>query len=180
MPDKWTVSDTVQREVSGTPCWQVNMTRPDGSTAIHLMPADVLDWRAAEYGIDPTDVDTLLDLVLHEPHIPMTDDPKKGPRYADGGPDLWTAENTDAAREAHQARVRSCPVQIAVRGAKGLAAVRSGHRPDLARVRAMREMVDTNRWVRRYGDLPAPPVPSDVLLPNGKPVPSIPTPLWRP
>ncbi|MFI5473217.1 hypothetical protein ACIA6D_23625 [Streptomyces cacaoi] len=120
------------------------------------MPTIALEWRATEYGIDPTDVDTLLDVILHEPHMQMADD-GAGPRFADDGPDVWTAETADAARTAHLARIKSCPVQIGVRGAKSLDAVRTGHRPDQARLRAMREVVDTTRWIKRHGGLPQPP-----------------------
>lgn len=174
MAENWTVSETTARQVSGTPCWQVSLVRPDGNTVVYLMPTNALDWRAAEYGIDPTDVDTLLEVVLHEPHMPMTDDDEKGPQPRDGGPDLWTAENTEAARQAHLARVQACQVQIGVRNVKALAAIRSGHRPDLAQIRAMREAVDTSRWLKKYGALPAPPIP-DVPLTS-----SHPTPLRRP
>lgn len=179
MAEKWTVGQAVARQVSGTPCWEVSLVRPDGGTIIHLMPAAILDWRAAEFGIDPTDVETLLEVVLHEPHMPMTDDAETGPRFADDGPDLWTADNTVAARESHLARVQACPVQIGVRNVNALAAIRTGHRPDLEQVRAMREAVDTSRWLKKYGDLPAPPIP-EVLLTSGRPTPSIPTPLRRP
>lgn len=174
MAETWTVGETTARQVGGTPCWQVSLVRPDGSTLIHLMPANTLDWRAAEFGIDPTDVDTLLEVVLHEPHMPMTDDPEKGPQFTDGGPDLWTADNTDTAREAHLARVQACPVQIGVRNAKALAAIRNGHHPDPTQIRAMRETVDTSRWLKKYGDLPAPPIP-EMPLTSGHP-----TPLRRP
>jgi hypothetical protein len=122
------------------------------------MPTVTLEWRSAEYGIDPADVDTLLDVILHEPHIPLTDD-GSGPRYADNGPDLWTAESTTAAREAHLARIKTCPVRIDVKGVKALDPVRNGHRPDADRIRKMREQVDTSRWIKKHGDLPKQPIP---------------------
>ncbi|MER5715709.1 hypothetical protein [Streptomyces sp. NPDC002132] len=121
------------------------------------MPTTILEQYAAAYGIDPTDVDTLLEIVLHEPHMPMVDDPQHGPRYADRGPDLWSADNTDDARAAHLARVKATPVRIDVRGAKALAGVRAGHRPDADRIREIREQVDTHRWMKKYGDLPVTP-----------------------
>ncbi|MEH0586238.1 hypothetical protein QA942_19960 [Streptomyces sp. B21-106] len=160
MPEKWTISNIVAVQVGAAPCWQVSLTRPDGSVGNHVMPTSALEWRAAEYGIDPTDVDTLLDILLHEPHMPTTDDPQHGPRYADDGPDLWTADTTTAAREAHAARIKTCPVQINVRAAKPVDVIRAGHRPDPARLRGMREVVDTNRWIKKHGDLPVPPKPT--------------------
>ncbi|MGW0575110.1 hypothetical protein ACWD25_03890 [Streptomyces sp. NPDC002920] len=120
------------------------------------MPKTILDWRAAEYGIDPADVDALLDIVLHEPHMADADS-QYGTRRGDAGPDLWTAESTDAAREAHLARIKECPVQIGVRGTKAVDTIRRNHRSDPDRIRTMRETVDTNRWLKKYGDLPAKP-----------------------
>lgn len=158
MPEEWTIQQSGAEQVSGTPCWTVTLLRPDGNCHAYLMPTTILEWRAAEYGVDPADVDALMELILHEPHIPMIDD-GSGPRYADGGPDLLSAESTSAARDAHAARVKACPVRINVRNAKALDAVRTGHKPDAARIRAMREHVDTTRWVKRHGDLPVPPVP---------------------
>lgn len=158
MPEKWTIQEAAARNVDGTPCWQVRMLRADGRTIAHLMPQQTLEWRAAEYGIDPEDVDTLLEIVLHEPHMALTDEAEDEPaRYATG-PALWEADSTTTARVAHLRRVQACPVRIPVRGHAALAPVRAGHRPDLTRVRAMREAVDTNRWVSLYGDLPVQPI----------------------
>jgi hypothetical protein len=110
----------------GTELWKVRFARPDGTFREHFFPKMTLDARAAEYGIDPDDVDTLLDIVLAEPFIP---DPTKPANYAadvaarDGltvaavrGRDeaktgqavpvwLFNAESTAQAREAHLARV---------------------------------------------------------------------------
>lgn len=166
MPEEWKIQESRTEQVSGTPCWLVTLLKPDGSTHATVMPTAALEWRAAEYGIDPTDVDTLLDVILHEPHLPMADDPVRGPRYADDGPDLWTAENTSVAREAHLARIEASPVRISVHGVKALDAIRTGHQPDAARIRAMREHVDARRWVKQHGDLPVPPV-SNVPDPAG-------------
>lgn len=43
----------------------------DGSILFkrHVMPKDILEWRAAEYGIPPNDYDTLVDIVMAEPYI---------------------------------------------------------------------------------------------------------------
>lgn len=158
MPEKWTVSETEIKEISGMPCWQIALLRPDGARHFHLLPGVALEWRAAEYGVDPEDVDTLLEIVLHEPHMPAVDDPRHGFRFTDGRPDLWTADTTDDARAAHLARVKECPVQISVRGVKALDPVRVNHRPTPESLRLKREAVDTTRWLKRYGDLPAKPL----------------------
>ncbi|MEU3281584.1 hypothetical protein [Streptomyces antibioticus] len=123
------------------------------------MPTIALDWRAAEYGIDPTDTDTLLEILLHEPFMELAEDEDgQRPRWADGSVDLLTAENTTIAREAHVARAKASRVRIDVRNAAGLAPIRATHQPDPDRIRAMREAIDTTRWLTKYGDLPARPL----------------------
>ncbi|MEV8033886.1 hypothetical protein [Streptomyces sp. NPDC086182] len=59
---------------------------------LHLFPLDTLEWRAAEYGIDHTDIDQLLDIVLHEPYI--TDEAV-----------VHTAASAEAARIVHLERI---------------------------------------------------------------------------
>jgi hypothetical protein len=59
---------------------------------LHSFPLDALEWRAAEYGIDHTDTDQLLDIVLHEPYI--TDETV-----------VHTAASADAARVVHLERI---------------------------------------------------------------------------
>lgn len=149
MPKKMNVESAQSDIIGETEVWRIIIRNAAGNDGVtHLFPKNTLDWRAAEYGIDPTDVDTLLDVILHEPHIPAAD-----------GPDLWTADNTGHARAVHLARVEACPVRIDVKAAKALAPVRTGHRPDVEQIRRMREQVDTNRWLKRYGDLPKQPLP---------------------
>lgn len=161
MPEKWTIQEATVKQVGNSQCWRVRMLKADGKPHLHTMPAATLDWRAAEYGIDPSDVDALLEIVLHEPFLAMADDSEDHhPRYADDGPTLWDADNTTTAREAHLARVKNSPVRINVRNVPALDVIRNGHRPDPDRLRAMRELVDTHRWINRYGDLPARPKPT--------------------
>lgn len=75
------------------------MAQPDGSTRLvqYVMPVDVLEWRAAEYGIDPKEVDLLMDLVLYEPLVP--------PVEGETTPPLFTASSVEEAREIHVGRV---------------------------------------------------------------------------
>lgn len=77
----------------------------DGTTTmmLHVFPPDTLEWRAAEYGIDPTDLDTLLDIVLNEP-------------FAEGDPPLWRVKDRDEARsllleDVNQRKQRLAPPQ---------------------------------------------------------------------
>lgn len=53
----------------GTELWRVTSMRPDNLLHCHVFPKTTMASRAAEYGIEPTDTDTLLDIVLHEPYM---------------------------------------------------------------------------------------------------------------
>ncbi|WP_199546584.1 hypothetical protein [Streptomyces sp. N35] len=158
MPETWTVETVAEKKIGDTPCWQFRLLRPDGRPHIHTIPMAALDRYAAEYDMNPTDTDSLLEILLHEPHMPMTDEADGTPqRYADPGPTLWEAESTRAAREAHLSRVKTCPVRIDVRGSRAVDTIRATHTPDRERVRTMREEVDTMRWVHQHSDLPIRP-----------------------
>ncbi|WP_143264372.1 hypothetical protein [Amycolatopsis kentuckyensis] len=80
--------------------WAVDGTRTaDDGTVMrfrHLFPLDTLEWRAAEYGIDPADTATLLDIVLAEPYLSEED-------WATGH-QLHDAPDIDTARADHLAR----------------------------------------------------------------------------
>ncbi|MEV6014746.1 hypothetical protein [Streptomyces sp. NPDC051997] len=67
----------------------------------HIFPLDILEWRAAEYDIDHTAVDELLDIVLHEPYL--TDDAP-----------VYTAASAAEARAVHRERIAA--VKAAGRG----------------------------------------------------------------
>lgn len=62
----------------------------------HCFPKDIFEWRAAEYDIDPADMDTLVDIVLAEPFLDSSD-------YANGE-GLHDAPDIASARTAHKAR----------------------------------------------------------------------------
>lgn len=80
--------------------WRASLTitADDGSSVRHqhLFPVDTMEWRAAEYGIDPADTATLLDIVLAEPFLTPDD-------WA-AGEQLYTAPDIDTARRDHVAR----------------------------------------------------------------------------
>lgn len=83
----------------------MEVTRDDGTSflQLHVFPPETLEWRAAEYGIDPEDTDTLLDIVLNEP-------------FAEGESPLWTAPDRDQARamlleEVRERKARLTPPQ---------------------------------------------------------------------
>lgn len=134
MPDIRTVTEVVT-EILGTdstPCWRVRSTDAQGRIHEHIFPEVTLTWRAAEYGIDPADTATLLDIVLHEPFLPDLDDPDeaaKDPaakagltvpariangRVREGDPvpaRLHNAATIDDARTAHLLRITEAKKQ---------------------------------------------------------------------
>ncbi|GAA1281580.1 hypothetical protein [Saccharothrix xinjiangensis] len=63
---------------------------------VHVFPVDILEWRAAEYGFDPADIDTLLDIVLCEPYL-TAQDWAMGAGLIDA-PDIATARRDHVAR----------------------------------------------------------------------------------
>lgn len=93
MSETLTVTAVTRTLIGTADCWLVEQAHPDGTPHLHVFPTDTLAWRAAEYGIDLADTDTLLDIVLHEPHLPGDD------RL------LPTAANRDAARADLLARI---------------------------------------------------------------------------
>lgn len=74
------------------------ITLDDGSTirGRHVFPDDTLEWRVAEYGMDPADPDPILEMVLWEPHLPEADQPEL---LLHDAPDIPTA------REYHLKRI---------------------------------------------------------------------------
>jgi hypothetical protein len=98
------------------PSWLVAkvLTHDDGRSERQAMffPPDTLEWRAAEYGIDHTDIDTLLKIVLYEPHL----DPLEQPDHVHPMT-LHNAPSVRHAREFHLQRVADAaarhPVTVA-------------------------------------------------------------------
>lgn len=97
--------------------WLVTQTHTeDNGTStrhVHAFPLDTLEWRVAEYGIDPADVDTLLDVVLTEGHLT--------PQDWEDGHQLHNAPDIATARADHLARCAKAKLRhrISTRGAAG-------------------------------------------------------------
>lgn len=87
-------------QIGGQPAWRVTGTMLEDDGAVvpyhHAFPLDTMEWRAAEYGIDPADRATLLDIVLTEPHL-TAEDQARGYRLHDA-PDIETARRDHLAR----------------------------------------------------------------------------------
>lgn len=79
----------------------------------HKLPEETFEWRIAEYGFDPADQDTLLEVVLYEPWLDeQTRDPHK----------THIAADPAVAREHLLERVRRHKGPGRLRGRRGLAA----------------------------------------------------------
>ncbi|MFI6813287.1 hypothetical protein ACIBG7_12785 [Nonomuraea sp. NPDC050328] len=164
------------------PMWGVYFVQPDTAMhGTHSFPHVTFEWRAAEYGIDPEDVDTLLDVILYEPYIPNPDDalawqqPETAKILAAtrGLPTCWTPGVPDHERlAAHQERLRQVKLhrltlEPAARtdrqgalefvGSRRMAPtdpldpIRSQTRLDPVRVAARRLAVDWQRETQGYG-----------------------------
>lgn len=104
--------------------WQVlyDVTLDDGTVTGHghSIPKETLEWRAAEYGLDPqTEFETILDVVLAEPYIAA--DEQVGSVV---GEELYDAPDIATARARHLARCARAKLahRISTRKAIGKAA----------------------------------------------------------
>lgn len=79
-----------------------DVTAPDGVRCLHVFPVDTPEWRAAEYDLDPSDMDTLLEIVLAEPHLDPDPD--------DSTLSLFDADTIEKARDHHLKKVRKVKV----------------------------------------------------------------------
>lgn len=118
----------------GLSMWHVRVELDDGRMWHHIIPDDAFEWRAAEYGIDPDDVDQILDILLHESFIPspfrarnFKEDAaaKKGlvvrnnkVKLAGVSPNamvpatLYNANSRQQARDAHMARIEEVKSRV--------------------------------------------------------------------
>jgi hypothetical protein len=129
---------------------QRRITDDQGGVAegVHIFPYDTLEWRAAEYGIDPSDVDTLLDVVLAEPYL--------SPEDWSTGPSLYGEDDHDMAevRQAHLSRCARVKLanRISTRGtsADPLTLIRETHQMDADAVEIKRQLVARGREQARH------------------------------
>lgn len=176
-PRALTVDWVSERLTRGAPHWVVHHVDEDGAGGGYVFPKDTLEWRAAEYGL--TDVDEILDVILHEPWLTETqgpDDPAaRVGLVTSTRPDaqpitLFNAASTADALAAHRLRIAEVQrihahVHPPAKGKSPLDAIRTQHGITTAGVRAKREVVDVHRWSLLYGALPVlPPSPSSSSL----------------
>lgn len=135
-----TVNDTPRGPVARV---VIDTGQPGVLPLLYYFPVETLEWRAAEYDIDATDVDTLLDVVLNEP-------------FLDDTPDPYAADSTEG-RAAHRARIADAKAAgrgIALAARKGedpLQAVKDAHAAhvDAGEVAAKKRYVDQHRAARQ-------------------------------
>ncbi|MFF4346817.1 hypothetical protein [Streptomyces sp. NPDC001530] len=174
----YTVDWVTERLTNGVPRWLVHKIDQDGNGSGYVFPKDTLEWRAAEYGL--TDVDEILDMILHEPHLP--DQPDRDDAAARVGlvtsasPDaepitLFNAASTADALTSHRLRIDDAKqVRAQVRppskGKNPLDVIRANHGITASGLRAKRERVDIHRWQLLYGDLPVPVLSTALEVPR--------------
>ncbi|MFD9248520.1 hypothetical protein [Streptomyces bottropensis] len=174
------------------PCWYVDMLKPDGTLHRHVFPKMTLENLAAEYGIDPTAVDDLLDIAMHQPFAPNPDDEdSEDPAGAAGmlspalvsrgtvrkgqmiPTTLYTAADTTAAREAHRVRIEHTKAHrvhvVAPKGGKDpLNTIRQAHGIDPDRVAVKARAIEERRAVAQ-GRAPKRTITRDLDLLKGGP-----------
>lgn len=93
---------------------------PEGAVALtcHLLPADIFESRAAEYGIDPT-TDEGWEDILHMVFVPVSDSRAIPEKIED--PDfLYNAPTIEHARKAHLRTIRKALGSRKLRGVPGV------------------------------------------------------------
>lgn len=153
-------------------CWAVAMTRPDGAKHGYVFPKFTFEQRAAEYGFDPADIETLLDVVMHEQFVHSPGGEIEDAAAAQGmlspalvsngmarkgqmvPTDLFNAPTIKHAREAHLARVAHAKktrgrVHPPAKGPDPLDQIRAEHGITKAGIAARTREVDLHRRALR-------------------------------
>jgi hypothetical protein len=152
-----------------TTCWRVTYRKEDGTNHTHVFPKDTFDWRAAEYDIDPADIETLMDVVLHEPYVDPMDTAvreagklspalqnNKTTRRGEPEPtNLFNAESISEAREAHLLRIEDAKTnRVNIRAPKGADPrdeIRNKYRVNRSAVAEKKQLVTEGRRLLREG-----------------------------
>jgi len=83
-------------EYDNKPHWRIQMQAEINgklTSFSHCFPEEIFMFRAAEYGFDPTDIDTMMDVILAEPHTKI-----------DPGTHLYELKDRDEAKRHHVTR----------------------------------------------------------------------------
>lgn len=119
----------------------------------HVMPKDAAEWRVAEYGLDPNDHDTLIDVLIHEGHVHAAIAPEDS---------LHLAPTVEHAREALLGAVRARKAKVGPAVAKGRVHPEADARQRMAGMFLMHEGVIAAKreyveHIRKHGGPDAPP-----------------------
>lgn len=52
------------------PFWRAHYIKPGGEGHVHIFPINTPHWRIVELELDPNDMETVLEIILHEPFVP--------------------------------------------------------------------------------------------------------------
>lgn len=136
-PQKRTVTEVRRMDDSAKdPVWLVRVDVEGALPWIYAFPHVALVYRSAEYGIDPADADTLLDVVIHESHFELSHT------------DPTFLYNTDekTALAAHLARVADAKTRVAISDPDNhLDVIRKHHDSNDPRLDGMRSRVRAMR-----------------------------------
>lgn len=123
------------------PVWMVSYTRSDtGQTHTHGFPHEIFVNLCAEYEHDPHDIDTLIQLVLHQPHMDI--------RHTDA--DFVYKARVEQARAGHLSKLAMSQQDHAYVDEQNLLdAIRQAHDPHDARIAPRRDKVRQVRMKHR-------------------------------
>lgn len=112
---------------------------------LHLIDPVVIVARAAEYDLDPNDIDTILDILMSEPHLTNEE---YGPHRDDF---LYNADDIATARTAHLKKTRIVKTRLGLSTKNGdgtphpLDEIRHSHRAQPELHRLLKEQVQRTR-----------------------------------
>lgn len=108
------VIDAVKIRRNDVDWWMVTTQNPDGSRYAYALPSFTFENLSVEYGFDPDDIDSLLDIAIHQLHIPPLEDLpddedpafQKGISVSGGKAHFGNAPTSETAKAAHLERVK--------------------------------------------------------------------------
>lgn len=174
MAEIWEIEEVKIYETERGALYLVAVVGPGNNRQLHAFDDDVLEGRIAEYGLDPNDLDTVIDIVLHESRMLDFSDPrnsskdpaakagKKSPATRPWGrlvsvgdmvpTTVANAESTQQAREAHLLRIEEVKNSIQFVKPKGkpdpLKVVKDNAQIDLDRIKARQSYIQAVRAPR--------------------------------
>lgn len=139
MSDLYRVIGVGKTAVNREQWWGVSQRGPQDLPQLHVFPPYLLVHRAVEYGVDPADSRTLLDLVLHERFLTHAEMDPDAPDF------VYNCDPVTALR-AHRARLDTVRQRARVVDPDGLLnQIHDAHVVDPAVVQRARAYVEHSR-----------------------------------